>query len=488
MKTGRNTPCPCGSGEKFKKCCMGKEAAPSQTLYYRRLSEAHDRLVDHLLAYATRTFGEKAVAVAMDEFLLWPEPEDEISEDVIDRAAPLFWLWFLFNWEYDPLEAEVALLGPENRTVAELYAEAHTDKLDALEIRLIDGINRKPYSFWEVLSVVKGKSIKLKNIFVGDSIEVQERSGSEHLQAGDLLFGRAVSVDGVGMLIGLGPTIIPPGRKPDIIQLRKRLRHDQSAITDETLYEWDTEIRDLYFRIDQSLHAMQQLCNTDGHPMEFHRLIYKVTSADEAFEKLCELCVTMKPKELCTDAKRNKAGRIIRVEFPWDRMGHKSSPGMPNTILGHIVIDGHRLTAEVNSAQRAEALRREIDVRLGDGAQFKVDEIQDLDSVMSRNSAETAGTGARKQSKEQEELMQLPEIQEQLAGIICKHWESWVDQNIPALGGKSPRDAVKTADGREAVEALLQDAVMNRGQDPFTAEANRKGSQRARELLGLNHR
>ncbi len=24
MKTGRNDPCPCGSGKKFKKCCLGK--------------------------------------------------------------------------------------------------------------------------------------------------------------------------------------------------------------------------------------------------------------------------------------------------------------------------------------------------------------------------------------------------------------------------------------------------------------------------------
>ena len=24
MKTGRNAPCPCGSGQKFKKCCEGK--------------------------------------------------------------------------------------------------------------------------------------------------------------------------------------------------------------------------------------------------------------------------------------------------------------------------------------------------------------------------------------------------------------------------------------------------------------------------------
>ncbi len=25
MKTGRNTPCPCGSGKKYKKCCMRKD-------------------------------------------------------------------------------------------------------------------------------------------------------------------------------------------------------------------------------------------------------------------------------------------------------------------------------------------------------------------------------------------------------------------------------------------------------------------------------
>ena len=47
----------------------------------------------------------------------------------------------------------------------------------------------------------------------------------------------AVSVDGVGLIIGLGPTIIPPSRKPDIIQLRKRLRRGGTPITDDTLYD-----------------------------------------------------------------------------------------------------------------------------------------------------------------------------------------------------------------------------------------------------------
>jgi hypothetical protein len=62
---------------------------------------------------------------------------------------------------------------------------------------------------------------------------------------------------------------------------------------------------------------------------------------------------------------------------------------------------------------------------------------------------------------------------------------SGINQKLPALGGKTPRKAVKTADGRQGVEALLRDAERDRGSDPFTAEANRQGAQRVRKILGL---
>ncbi|MFZ0133818.1 MAG: hypothetical protein WAK95_14855 [Desulfobacterales bacterium] len=118
------------------------------------------------------------------------------------------------------------------------------------------------------------------------------------------------------------------------------------------------------------------------------------------------------------------------------------------------MIDENRLTAEVNSAERATTLRREIDNRLGDGGRFNVDEIQDLDAMLSKRDA---GTSERASSKEHEELMQHPEVQAQVAQIRGKHWETWADHGIPALGGQSPRDAVENPDGREAVEALLKD-------------------------------
>jgi len=403
MTTGRNDPCPCGSGKKYKRCCLAKTATSVQDLHYQRLSDAYDRLVDRLSAHAEKVFGREAVRVAMDELLLWPEEED-INEETLRRIGPLFWPFYLFNWEYDPIDALIKLEGPEERTVAELYAESRGSRLDSQEKLLIESINRRPYTFMEVISVNRGRGMTLQDILKGDLIEVCERMGSQYAQPGDVFFGRAVTVDGVGMLIGLAPTIIPPGHKTAVIQLRRQMRRNRAVIDDEALYDWDTEIRDLYFDIDHSLQAGPQMCNTDGHLLEFHRLIYDISSTDEAFKKLCGLCVTMTPEELSADAERDDTGRIVRIEFPWNRHGHKKLSGLPNTTLGHISIDGQRLTAEANSAQRAAALRREIDTRLGDIGQLKVDVIKDPEVMMGQPAD---GAGEIEHSKEHKELMKM---------------------------------------------------------------------------------
>lgn len=40
--TGRNNPCPCGSGKKYKKCCLGKdESIASGQQNQRSLDEFH---------------------------------------------------------------------------------------------------------------------------------------------------------------------------------------------------------------------------------------------------------------------------------------------------------------------------------------------------------------------------------------------------------------------------------------------------------------
>lgn len=47
--------------------------------------------------------------------------------------------------------------------------------------------------------------------------------------------------------------------------------------------------------------------------LEFHKLIYDVSSIDAAFDKLSDLCVTMTPEELGAEADLDEAGRMVRV-------------------------------------------------------------------------------------------------------------------------------------------------------------------------------
>ena len=70
--------------------------------------------------------------------------------------------------------------------------------------------------------------------------------------------------------------------------------------------------------------------------------------------------------------------------------------------------------------------------------------------------------------------------------MLQGHWQNWIDEHIPALGGKTPRQAVKTPDGKESVEALLLDAERHTGYNDPMQEIEQKAIQDVRRKLGLD--
>jgi hypothetical protein len=75
-----------------------------------------------------------------------------------------------------------------------------------------------------------------------------------------------------------------------------------------------------------------------------------------------------------------------------------------------------------------------------------------------------------------------PAAEEALGALMARHWEAWLDERVPALGGKTPRQAAKTAVGRERLEALLVDFASRSEQEPVHM---RVGVDRLRQQLGL---
>jgi hypothetical protein len=65
-KIKRNDPCPCGSGKKYKKCCMDKTTTTKMIDFaWNRLRKTEGEVIDkHLLPYLKKSSKEKLIAEA----------------------------------------------------------------------------------------------------------------------------------------------------------------------------------------------------------------------------------------------------------------------------------------------------------------------------------------------------------------------------------------------------------------------------------------
>src|SRR6266849_5350190 len=78
---GRNDQCPCGSGRKYKHCCL--KANDASDFAWRQVRAAEGRLVPELLHLALKEFGAPFIAAALEEFFLWegvPEDYDQTED------------------------------------------------------------------------------------------------------------------------------------------------------------------------------------------------------------------------------------------------------------------------------------------------------------------------------------------------------------------------------------------------------------------------
>jgi hypothetical protein len=314
---------------------------------------------------------------------------------------------------------------------------------------------------------------------------VIEKKGSETARRGDILFARVAQIDSIAMLIGCGTVLIPPKMKPELIRFRQWLLESDDPITSRTLYEYDLEIRELYFNIFYSLMRPPELQNTDGDPLNFHTIYYEIDSPDLVFEQLKVLAEISSETELRETADQDESGRIIRAEVPWSRQGQNKTAAMDNTVLGQLAIDEHRLTVEVNSACRAEIIRSEIETRLGKHARYITTEIQSRESML--ETARKRDGDMTIPDSDQEKLMQMPEVREQMDKMLSAHWKNWIDEKIPALGHMTPRQAVRDPDGQESVEALLLDAERSMDSNKQMRDAGKVAIAEARRRLGLDN-
>lgn len=83
-KPGRNDPCPCGSGRKYKRCCLGREA--EHDAFAASLEASALPLLSRLAKFAETAMRTPLEAVARTEFPFWRAAlDDAMAARVVDH-------------------------------------------------------------------------------------------------------------------------------------------------------------------------------------------------------------------------------------------------------------------------------------------------------------------------------------------------------------------------------------------------------------------
>jgi hypothetical protein len=192
-------------------------------------------------------------------------------------------------------------------------------------------------------------------------------------------------------------------------------------------------VRRQSFEVAENWRESLQLSNTDGDELFFSKAVY--TIADET--------ALMTALRECPEFDDNSDPNERFESFVW--------LNAKKTILGNIRVERNELELECNSKERLERGKLLLARIAGDSLRHLRDEFTTQKELKSRMDAEP-----RRTSPLESEIPK--EVRDQLIGqALEEHFRTWPDTKLPALNGKTPRQAVKTAVGREQVIAILKD-------------------------------
>ena len=459
---GRNDPCPCGSGRKYKHCCLA--ASVEEDAARLRLRGAEGRLVPTLFERALEGWGKPFFMEAWEAFFLWKDVPEDVQGT--PEFETLFLPWFVFTFVSDPAPRRRHTDTPA-RPIALHFLDTCPDEYSDLDRRFINAACASPFSFHVVEATTPGRHIDLRDVFSGRRCRVLERSASGMVKPEALLYAKVVTLDEGSIMVASAPLLIPPSWHTSLIDWRRQLTRKR-RIDQPALLEFDAEIRSMYLLIAGDLRnpPLPKLTNTDGDPLELTTLEFELRcSPGRAYERLRHLEGPASADPLPPDATLDKDGELAAVEFSWIKPGNRMHKSWDNTVLGHLRIEGNRLTGEVNSTRRADRLRREVARRLGRDVTVAGSTTQSVEALLATRQAEAGSRASRVEERPPEPELDA-EQQAALHEMMAGHWETWLDRRIPALGGKTSRQAAKTALGRERLDALLADYAWRAEEQP----------------------
>ncbi len=423
-QVGRNDPCPCGSGKKYKHCCA-KAAAPAAVSPWHAIDE---RLAKEMLTFV-RKRGDPSF-----------QPAEVFPCEPTEDDLPLFVPWMLYELPFEGA-----------RRVVDAYLSERGGRLSARDRGWLEANTRSSLSLWQVTSVDRGHGLTLIDRLTGIERTVHEIGASNHVHEGVFMLARVVDVEGVSVLGGAHPRALSAqwGART-VSEARRSLRMRKKAVSVERLRKpgfAEVLIEIWLDALEEMAEAPPpQLQNTDGDPLLWTKDHFSIYP--DARERVQECLAAIETATV------DESGDAIAITIA--RAGNPMHAEWSNTILGRVVIKERTLVIESNSIRRADDLRASIEQRLAEhglvhAVRHRIRDHEDLGARAGARNAAGALPPRREVSAEQARMVR---------SVKAAHYSDWVDRPLPILRGKTPREVSRNVRGRAELDRLLTEMEM----------------------------
>ncbi|MDP2210654.1 MAG: SEC-C metal-binding domain-containing protein [Candidatus Aquicultor sp.] len=419
---GRNEPCPCGSGKKFKKCCGARPFAE-----IKPEASTKKRQVDAILTYLSKQHRE-AIEDAYEVFFEEFDPEEHLDGGLQNMAMINFWDWVVSDAlaDYDD---------PDNRTtLLDLYIEDNREQLTGDDLSVLGKLRNSYLSLYEVAEVYPEEGLFFEDLLLGGSFSVRERTATRYLNKWDIIAVRLLEIDGEWAMSG-SIYSYHRHRKAKLIQ---EFKSDYELLKgdypDFTMRDSLKENGDLfmYHWYEPLLYPEPpQLATSSGEQVLISKARFDVNDKDAVIAALTAIDGFEREDE----------------SFVW--LGEtEHMNGL--VLLGQVVFEGDRLVLETNSKERLEKGKALISEHAAGLVMHKADEFQDILQAL-----ENQKPGARAAKDDADDIP--PEMRQQIYEQFMQgYYENWLNDRIPMLDGKTPLEAVRTEDGKHGVIETLK--------------------------------
>jgi hypothetical protein len=421
MTVDRNDPCPCGSGKKYKKCCLAKDEATASDL--RGEKSAIQTSMDWLY----ERYPEQVGTAIHDDFM-GERDEDEL--EALESLPPHLAQSLMINIGEWLLTEAVLTVGGKERRALDLVLGPKGPRLTAAGREWLIEVARRPLSLYEVREVKKGEGLLLKDLLQPEAapVWVHEKTASGLLVPWEIFGARLACKEGGMVMTGAA---YPMDRERAHTCLESIEDEISEAAADSAperrLIAWN--IIDYWLESLLEERPLPRLVDAaTGEKLDLTTDRYRVLD----WKTLGEALASQADVE---GNQREGWTRFLDLEDGRRRLLASLTAGK-----------GDLLEVFCRSLKQADTTREWLEGLAGGAVAYKIREVVDPRSQKARDATAPVAPA------------ELPrEVERQLMfDYFKKHYESWPTIPLPALGGKSPLQAVKTRKGRAEVVELLK--------------------------------